>query len=148
MQHQGGTPSTGMNWPYFLINFVVCLAALTATKIGLDTLSSHLVNHARPAVEAYHSHMDSLQDYDLLGITQLHVLGVSVSALFPFSRIALRSLIGTVINVPLMMPLGRLMYYRAIGLLLSLALTPVLGPLGMMIILKRYFQFKQPRRKP
>lgn len=145
MQSQHSSPRTGMNWLYFVTNFLVCLAVLFAAKYALDMLAGHATSHFRVIAEAYHSHIDRLQDHNLFGVTPLHMIGVGASVLFPFSRVALRSMIGAVVNAPLMMPLGRLMYYRAIGFFISLVFSPALGPIGMLIVLKRHFQARKIR---
>lgn len=145
MQNQNSSPGTGMSWPYFVTNLLACLAVLFSAKYALDVLAGHAPSHFQTIVETYHSHIDSLQDHNLFGVTPLHMIGVGASILFPFSRVALRSMIGAVVNAPLMMPLGRLMYYRAVGFFISLVFSPVLGPVGMLIILKRHFQIKKNR---
>ncbi|MDM1717427.1 hypothetical protein [Thiopseudomonas alkaliphila] len=126
----------------FILHFFVCLCVLFLIKLGIDALISHLPLELRRYARPYYQLNSSLSQPVLLGLTKLHLAWIALSFLFPFSRVSMSRLTGSMINATLIMPLNRLIYYRFLGWFFSLLLSPVLGPLGMVIVLISYLQKK------
>lgn len=138
----------GISLHYFLFNALACVLILIGVKFGLDALARAApVATFRDTIISYYRFTDSLRyEHYIFGVSKLHCAVAGIAFMFPFSRLAIKSIITTVINAPLIIPITRLMYYRFMGFLLALILSPVLGPLGILIVLKRYFQSRKLRK--